>query len=52
MASSSGLDPTLPLEAFKNDTIPAGGDSRLDNLNVFYNASFRPIPCSPPRDRY
>lgn len=42
MASSSGLDPTLPLETFHNDTMPAGGDSRLDNLNVFYNASSAP----------
>ncbi|KAF1841161.1 ammonium transporter-like protein [Cucurbitaria berberidis CBS 394.84] len=34
---SSGLDPTLPLEAFNNATIATGGDSRLYNLNVFYN---------------
>ena len=37
---SSGLDPTLPLEAFTNTTDATGGDSRLYNLNVFYNVSF------------
>jgi Amt family ammonium transporter len=36
---SSGLDPTLPLETFGNTTDPTGGDSRLYNLNVFYNVS-------------
>lgn len=34
---SSGLDPTLPLEPFGNTTDATGGDSRLYNLNVFYN---------------
>ncbi|KAH9870662.1 ammonium transporter Amt1 [Plenodomus lingam] len=34
---SSGLDPTLPLETFTNTSIATGGDSRLYNLNVFYN---------------
>jgi ammonium transporter, Amt family len=36
---SSGLDPTLPIEAFNNQTDVNGGDSRLYNLNVFYNVS-------------
>jgi hypothetical protein len=36
----SGLDPTLPLEPFGNTTEATGGDSRLYNLNVFYNVSF------------
>lgn len=40
-AGTSGLDPTLPLEAFRNTTSPAGGDSRLYNLNVFYNVGTR-----------
>jgi hypothetical protein len=35
---SSGLDPTLPLEVYNNVT-GTGGDSRLYNLNVFYNVS-------------
>ena len=35
--SASGLDPTLQLVSFHNDTIPTGGDSKIDNLNVFYN---------------
>jgi Amt family ammonium transporter len=35
---SSGLDPTVPLEAYNNGT-STGGDSRLYNLNVFYNVS-------------
>ena len=38
----SGADATTPLEAFRNITSPTGGDSRLDNLNVFYNVSLRP----------
>jgi hypothetical protein len=33
------MDPTVPLEAFNNATIATGGDSRLYNLNVFYNVS-------------
>jgi hypothetical protein len=37
---SSGLDPTVPLEPFGNITEATGGDSRLYNLNVFYNVSF------------
>jgi len=37
---SSGLDPTLPLEPFRNTTDATGGDSRLYNLNVFYNVSY------------
>ena len=37
---TSGLDPTVPLETFANASIPTGGDSRLYNLNVFYNVSF------------
>jgi hypothetical protein len=36
---SSGLDPTTPLEAFNNATIATGGDSKLYNLNVFYDVS-------------
>ena len=36
---TSGLDPTTPLEAFNNLTDANGGDSRLYNLNVFYNVS-------------
>lgn len=36
--SSSGMDPTVLLVPFENTTSPTGGDSRLDNLNVFYNA--------------
>lgn len=36
---TSGLDPTLPLETFGNTTVATGGDSRLYNLNVFYNVS-------------
>ncbi|KAL7772007.1 hypothetical protein CFE70_001960 [Pyrenophora teres f. teres 0-1] len=34
---TSGNDPTLPLEAFANTTYTTGGDSKLYNLNVFYN---------------
>jgi Amt family ammonium transporter len=34
---SSGLDPTVPMEVFNNTTDVNGGDSRLYNLNVFYN---------------
>lgn len=37
---SSGADPTTPLEAFNNATIATGGDSRLYNLNVFYDVSW------------
>ncbi|KAF2791785.1 ammonium transporter [Melanomma pulvis-pyrius CBS 109.77] len=33
----SGMDPTTPLEVFNNLTDANGGDSRLYNLNVFYN---------------
>jgi Amt family ammonium transporter len=36
---TSGMDPTLPLEAFANTTSPTGGDSLAYNLNVFYNVS-------------
>ncbi|KAF9741018.1 ammonium transporter Amt1 [Paraphaeosphaeria minitans] len=36
--STNGGDPTLPLVTFNNFTVPTGGDSRIDNLNVFYNA--------------
>ena len=36
---TSGMDPTVPLEAFANSTYSTGGDSRLYNLNVFYNVS-------------
>jgi Amt family ammonium transporter len=32
----SGADPTTPLEAFNNKTDPAGGDSQIYDLNVFY----------------
>lgn len=35
---TSGADPTTPLEAFNNATVATGGDSRLYNLNVFYDA--------------
>jgi Amt family ammonium transporter len=38
---SSGADPTTPLEVFGNVTSATGGDSRVDNLNVFYNVSSR-----------
>ncbi|KAF2866744.1 ammonium transporter AmtB-like domain-containing protein [Massariosphaeria phaeospora] len=34
---TSGLEPTTPLEAFGNTTDAAGGDSKVYNLNVFYN---------------
>ncbi|KAF2745560.1 ammonium transporter-like protein [Sporormia fimetaria CBS 119925] len=34
---TSGMDPTTPLEPFKNATNANGGDSMLYNLNVFYN---------------
>ncbi|KAF2182256.1 ammonium transporter [Zopfia rhizophila CBS 207.26] len=34
---TSGMDPTTPLEAFANTTDVNGGDSKLYNLNVFYN---------------
>lgn len=37
---SSGADPTTPLEAFNNATIATGGDSKLYNLNVFYDVSW------------
>lgn len=36
---TSGMDPTVALEPFTNTSIPTGGDSRLYNLNVFYNVS-------------
>lgn len=36
----SGADPTTPLEAYANGTLATGGDSKLYNLNVFYNVSF------------
>lgn len=36
---TSGMDPTTPLEAFNNATDAAGGDSKIYNLNVFYNVS-------------
>lgn len=34
--SSNGGDPTVPLQVY-NGTNAAGGDSRIDNLNVYYN---------------
>jgi Amt family ammonium transporter len=34
---TSGSDPTTPLQAFANATDINGGDSKLYNLNVFYN---------------
>ncbi len=37
---SSGSDPTTPIEAFNNATIATGGDSKLYNLNVFYDVSW------------
>lgn len=37
---SSGADPTTPLESFNNATISTGGDSKLYNLNVFYDVSW------------
>lgn len=37
---TSGADPTTPLEAFNNATIATGGDSKLYNLNVFYDVSW------------
>lgn len=42
---SSGADPTTPLEAFNNATIATGGDSKLYNLNVFYDVSW--VCCEP-----
>lgn len=36
--SSNGGDPTVPLQVY-NGTNAAGGDSRIDNLNVYYNVS-------------
>ena len=35
---TSGSDVTTPLQAFGNTTEPAGGDSRLYDLNVFYES--------------
>lgn len=43
---SSGLDPTTPLEAYNNATDANGGDSRLYNLNVFYNVRRPVYHCS------
>jgi hypothetical protein len=37
--SNSGVDPTIPLVAY-NGTIATGGNSKADNLNIFYNVSF------------
>jgi hypothetical protein len=37
--SLTGADPTVPLEVY-NGTVATGGDSRIDNLNVYYNVSF------------
>jgi hypothetical protein len=37
--STSGADPTVPLIAY-NGTIATGGDSLVENLNVYYNVSF------------
>lgn len=42
----SGMDPTTPLEVFNNLTDANGGDSRLYNLNVFYNVSSPQISTS------
>jgi hypothetical protein len=36
--SVSGADPTLPLIPY-NGTIATGGNSKIDNLNVYYNVS-------------
>lgn len=36
--TSNGADPTLPLQVY-NATSVTGGDSRIDNLNVYYNVS-------------
>jgi hypothetical protein len=36
--TTNGADPTLPLQAY-NGTLATGGDSRVDNLNVYYNVS-------------
>lgn len=41
----SGLDPTTPLEQYANSTVATGGDSRLYNLNVFYNVSVANAVC-------
>lgn len=44
--SASGIDPTVQLVSFTNQSIPTGGDSKIDNLNVFYNVTPRqPRPC-------
>jgi Amt family ammonium transporter len=37
--TTNGMDPTLPLQAY-NGTLATGGDSRVDNLNVYYNVSY------------
>ena len=39
--SESGMDPTTPLQVFQNLTVPTGGDSKLENLNVYYNVGSR-----------
>jgi hypothetical protein len=36
--STSGADPTVPLIAY-NGTTATGGDSLVENLNVYYNVS-------------
>jgi hypothetical protein len=36
--SSTGADPTTPLQVY-NGTAATGGDSRIENLNVYYNVS-------------
>ena len=45
---NTGLDTTLPLETFNNVTIATGGDSKLYNLNVFYNVGSRLASNPPP----
>jgi Amt family ammonium transporter len=43
--TTNGADPTLPLQAY-NGTVATGGDSRVENLNVYYNVSFARLVCS------
>jgi hypothetical protein len=43
--STSGADPTVPLIAY-NGTIATGGDSLVENLNVYYNVSLLVGSCN------
>jgi Amt family ammonium transporter len=43
--STNGADPTVPLIVY-NGTIATGGDSLVENLNVFYNVSLLGWSCA------